>query len=184
MEPFVGLDFAEIARRLSMKGIDAYLHVAKVSKGRARIRTATYSGEENVYEEPLRALLSHPLCSFELDTMLSDEGAPNPASYGGFPRVLGRYSRDLGLFPIEDAVRRLTGYSAQRIGLKEVGEVRAGYWADLTLFDPATVADNTSLTHLDAPPTGIKTVLISGEVVARDGQMLQAGRPGRVIRRN
>ncbi len=177
-----GLDVSAIAQRMGVPAIDAYIHIARASQGKARIRTASYSGEEGKYEEPLWALLSHPLCSFELDTMLSVDGARNPASYGGFPRVLGRYSRELQLFPLEDAVRRSTKLSAERVGLKDLGTLEVGKWADVVIFNPDTIADNTSVAHPDAAPTGVDTVLISGEVVAQDGRMVNQGRHGRVLR--
>jgi len=179
---FEGLDFAAIARRLDLPEFNAYMHVARVSDGKARVLLDTYSGD-NENERPLQAALAHPLCAFETDTILTRHGVHNPASFGTFPRVLGRYSRDLGLFSLEEAVRRMTSFPAQRIGLEGVGRVAEGHWADLVLFDPQTVADNTTRDRPDAPPTGICTVLISGQVTARDGQIVSEERHGRVLRR-
>jgi N-acyl-D-amino-acid deacylase len=179
---FEGLDFATIARRLELSEFQAYLHVARVSDGKARVLLDTYSGD-NENEVPLRAALAHPLCAFETDTILTRHGVHNPASFGTFPRVLGRYSRDLGLFTLEEAVCRMTSFPAQRIGLEGVGRISPDHWADLVLFDPQTVADNTTRARPDAPPTGIRTVLISGQVAARDGQVLREERHGRVLRR-
>lgn len=78
----------------------------------------------------------------------------------------------------------MTSYSSERTGLEGVGRVAEGLWADLVLFDPGTVADNTSPERPDAPPTGIRAVVISGQVVARDGRLVTAGRHGRVLRRS
>lgn len=117
------------------------------------------------------------------DTILTRRGKHNPASFGTFPRLLGRYSRDLGLFTLEEAVRRMTSFSAERTGLDEVGRIAVGQRADLVLFDPETVADNTTLERADAPPSGIRVVMIGGQVVARDGRLLQNGRHGVVLRR-
>jgi N-acyl-D-amino-acid deacylase len=177
-----GLDFEKIARRLGMSNFDAYLHIARLSHGEARILLGTYSGDE-AREEPLQAALAHPLCSFMTDTILSSHSTHNPASFGTYPRLLGRYSRDLRLFPIEEAVRRSTALPAERIGLQEVGRVIAGFWADLVLFDPQSVADNTTPERADAPPSGIHTVLISGEVAVQDGRLAMNQRHGRVLRR-
>ncbi|RPI22071.1 MAG: N-acyl-D-amino acid deacylase, partial [Chloroflexota bacterium] len=176
-----GLDFAAIARRLKMPPFDAYMHVARLSSGQARILLGTYSGDGE-HEQPLRAALSHPLCSFMTDTILSRQRAHNPASFGTFPRILGRYSRDLGLFSLEEAVRRMTSFPAERIGLREVGRIAQGFWGDLVLFDPLTIADNTTPERSDAPPSGVRMVLISGEVAACDGQMRREVRKGRVLR--
>lgn len=117
------------------------------------------------------------------DTILTRRGKHNPASFGTFPRILGRYSRDLGLFTLEEAVRRMTSFSAERTGLDGVGRVAEGQRADLVLFDPATVADNTTPERTDAPPSGIRMVMIGGQVVAQNGQLLKNGRHGVVLRR-
>jgi N-acyl-D-amino-acid deacylase len=177
-----GLDFHTIARRLGVPDFEAYVHVARASEGKARVLLGTYSGDAQ-REEPLRAALAHPLCAFMTDTILTRRGCHNPASFGTFPRLLGRYSRDLGLFSLEEAVHRMTAFSAERIGLKDVGRVGEGGWADLVLFDPATVADNTTPARSDVPPAGIRTVLISGHVAAQDGQIVGRERWGRVLRR-
>jgi len=177
-----GLDFAAIARRLGLAEFEAYVHAARLSGGKARVLLGTYSGDGE-REEPLRAALAHPLCAFMTDTILTQRGRHNPASFGTFPRVLGRYSRDLGLFSLEEAVRRMTSFPAERIGLRDVGRIAEGAWGDLVLFDAGSVADHTTPERPDAPPSGIRTVLISGQVVARDGQMVSRERRGRVLRR-
>ena len=177
-----GLDFDAIARRLGLPAFEAYLHVARASEGKARVLLGTYSGD-GAREAPLQAVLAHPLCAFMTDTILTRQGVHNPASFGTFPRLLGRYSRELGLFSLEEAVRRMTSFPAERIGLAEVGRVAEGVWADLVLFDPATVADRTTLERPDAPPAGIRAVLVSGRVVAREGRVVEGERWGRVLRR-
>ncbi|WP_441288254.1 amidohydrolase family protein [Sorangium sp. KYC3313] len=155
---------------------------SRVSDGKARILLNTYSGVD-AHDEPLRAVLSHPLCAFETDAILTRRGQHNPASFGTFPRVLGHYSRDVGLFRLEEAVRRMTSLPAERIGLRDVGRIVPGHWADLVVFDPATVADNTTPRRADAPPSGIRAVLITGEVVAQDGALTSKTRQGRLLRR-
>ncbi|HNS50804.1 MAG TPA: amidohydrolase family protein [Anaerolineae bacterium] len=177
-----GLDFAEIARRLKKTPFDAYMHVARASGGKARILLYTYSGDET-NEAPLRAALSHPLCSFMTDTILTRRGKANPASYGTFPRILGRYSRDLGLFPLEEAVRRMTSYPAERMGLAGVGRIAEGGPADLVLFDAASVADRTTREQPDLPPVGIHAVLLAGQIVVQEGRLIPGPRRGRVLRR-
>jgi N-acyl-D-amino-acid deacylase len=177
-----GLDFGTIARRLGLSKFDAYVHVARASNGQARILLGTYSGDAN-YEAPLRAVLAHPLCAFMTDTILTRRGKHNPASFGTFPRILGRYCRDLGLFSLEEAVHRMTSFSAERMGLTGIGRIAEGMPADLVLFDPDTIADKTSPQHPDAPPVGIRAVLLSGHVVAQDGRVVGTQRRGRVLRR-
>ena len=181
LEEFEGMDFRVIARSLSMPEFEAYVHVARVSHGKARILLGTYSGDRE-QDAPLRAVLSHPLCSFMTDTVLTQRGRHNPASFGTFPRVLGRYCRDLGLFSLEDAVHRMTSCPAERIGLKGLGRIEKGLWADIVIFDPETVADNTTPDRPDASPTGIRVVILSGQVVVQEGKVVSRERRGRLLR--
>ncbi|WP_437907935.1 amidohydrolase family protein [Sorangium sp. So ce327] len=88
------------------------------------------------------------------------------ASFGTFPRVLDHYSRDLGLFRLEEAVRRMTSLPAERIRFRDAGRIVPGYWTDFVAFDPATVADSTTPRRAYAPPSRIRAVPITGEVVA------------------
>ncbi len=107
---------------------------------------------------------------------------PHPRLWGTFPRVLGHYSRELGLMPLEEAVRRMTGLPADRFGLDERGVLKPGAIADLCLFDPETVIDKASFENPLAPAEGIHTVLVAGEAVWSDGGPTGA-RPGRALRR-
>lgn len=179
---FEGQHLGEVAKRLGISDFDAYIHVARESDGKARVLIGTYSGDGE-REEPLRAVLSHRLCAFETDAILTRRGRQNPASFGTFPRVLGHYCRDLGLFSLEEAVRKMTSMPAERVGLQGVGRIAPGYRADFVLFDPATVADNTPPEGPPAAPSGIAKVLIAGEVVAEDGALVPGERRGRVLRR-
>lgn len=180
-ERLEGLDFGSIAKYLRMSPFEAYVHVARETDGKARILLGTYSGHGEE-EEPLRAVLSHRMCCFETDSILTTRGKHNPASFGTFPRVLGRYSRDLRLFSLEEAVRRMSSLPAERIGLKQVGRIVPGYFADLVVFDPNTIADNTRPEKADAHPSGISAVFISGELVANQVGVVKGKRRGRVLR--
>jgi N-acyl-D-amino-acid deacylase len=94
--------------------------------------------------------------------------------------VLGHYSRDLKLFPLEDAVRRMTSYSAQRFHLAKRGEVKTGYYADICVFDPATVIDTATFDKPIAPSKGIDTVICNGAIAWRHGKE-GGGRTGRPL---
>jgi len=120
-------------------------------------------------------------------TMVGSDGLPHddfphPRLWATFPRVLGHYARDVGLFPLEQAVHKMTGLTARSYGLPNRGLLAPGAFADITVFDPDTVAEGASFEHPIAPAIGIDTVLVNGAVVWRDGAGTGA-RPGRVLRR-
>jgi N-acyl-D-amino-acid deacylase len=110
-------------------------------------------------------------------------GKPHPRLHHTFPRVLGHYSRDRGVFDLPTAISRMTGLSAQRFGLRDRGVVRAGAYADLVLFDPATVADTGTFADPTTLPAGIERVWVNGVCVAVDGAHTGA-RPGTPLRRS
>jgi N-acyl-D-amino-acid deacylase len=105
----------------------------------------------------------------------------HPRAYGTFPRILGHYSRDLKLFPLEFAVRKMTSLAAQRVGLTDRGLVKPGMFADLTVFNPATVSDRATFEQPHQPSVGIEYVFVNGQMVLTQGHMTSA-RPGRGLR--
>jgi len=105
----------------------------------------------------------------------------HPRAYGSFARILGHYVRDLKLLPLEFAVRKMTSLAAQRVGLRDRGLMRPGMYADLTVFDPATVADRATFERPHQPSVGFAYVLVNGQVVLDHGT-LTAARPGRGLR--
>lgn len=132
-------------------------------------------------EADVRAALSHPAAMVGSDGLPFD-AHPHPRLWGTFPRVLGHYCRELKLFPLEDAVHRMTGLSATTFGLAGRGFVRAGLYADLCVFDADTVVDRADFARPALPSTGIDWVIVNGEPVWADGAPTGA-RPGRVLRR-
>ena len=109
-------------------------------------------------------------------------GVPHPRNFGTFPRVLGRYVRELKVIPLEEAIRKMTSLPASILGLADRGTIREGQWADLVMFDPATVADKATFEDPFQYPVGIDTVLVNGTVVLDEGTHTDA-RPGKVLRR-
>ena len=109
-------------------------------------------------------------------------GVPHPRNFGTFPRVLGRYVRELKVIPLEDAIRKMTSLPASILGLGDRGLIKQGHWADLVIFDPATVADRATFEEPFQYPVGIETVLVNGTVVLDEGKHTNA-RPGKVLRR-
>jgi N-acyl-D-aspartate/D-glutamate deacylase len=106
--------------------------------------------------------------------------SPHPRSYGTFARVLGRYVREQRVIPLEEAVRKMTSFPAARLGLSDRGLVRPGVKADITVFDPATVADRATFENPHQYAVGISTVIVNGQVAFENGAMTDA-RPGRVL---
>jgi N-acyl-D-amino-acid deacylase len=132
-------------------------------------------------EGDVRAILGYE------HTMIGSDGLPHdhhphPRLWGTFPRVLGHYSRDLGLFPLEEAVRRMTSLPARWFGFADRGVVRPGAFADLVVFDAATVRDTGTFSEPAQPAAGIDLVMVNGRVVWHAGRHTGA-RPGRVLRR-
>ena len=113
---------------------------------------------------------------------LPHDAAPHPRLWGTFPRVLGHYSRGLGLFPLETAVYKMTGLSAKTFGLKDRGVLREGAYADLCMFDAGTVDEAATFAQPIQPAKGIEAVITNGAIIWRDGKPTGA-RPGRVLRR-
>jgi dihydroorotase/N-acyl-D-amino-acid deacylase len=105
----------------------------------------------------------------------------HPRAYGTFARILGHYSRDLKLFPLEFAVRKMTALAAQRVGLYDRGMLKPGMAADITVFDAATVADKATFEQPHQPSVGFAYVFVNGKKVLDHGR-LTAARPGRGLR--
>lgn len=132
-------------------------------------------------ESDVRRILSYP------HTMIGSDGLPHdahphPRLWGSFPRVLGHYARELGLFPMQEAIRRMTALPAERFGLAGRGRLKQGYAADLVLFDPRSVRDRATFEDPKQPSAGIVAVWVNGQAVWRDGRSTGA-RPGRALRR-
>jgi N-acyl-D-amino-acid deacylase len=138
-------------------------------------------------EEDVETVLRQPWVSVggdagvrPADPALADR--PHPRAFGTFPRILGHYVRERGVLTLEEAVRRFTSLAAAQAGLDERGVLKAGLFADLTLFDPATVADRATFEDPVQTSVGIRHVIVNGVPVLRDGEPTGA-RPGRGLRR-
>ena len=126
------------------------------------------------------------ILSFD-ETMVGSDGIPigerpHPRLWGTFPRVLGHYSRDKGLFPLETAVWKMTGLTAQNFGLPGRGTLAVGHHADIVLFNPSTVRDAANYDHPTQPAEGIHTVIVNGVTTWHQSQHTGA-RSGQVLTR-
>ncbi len=163
-----GLDLTEVAKRLNMSQAEAVDAIKPAG--------AIYFMLD---ETDVQRILA-----FE-GTMIGSDGLPHdakphPRLWGTFPRVLGHYSRDLGLFPLETAVHKMTGLTAATFGLEGRGILARGAHADITLFDAHTIIDRADFKDSTRPAIGIDTVIVNGVPVWREGRPTGA-RPGRVL---
>lgn len=131
----------------------------------------------------LQILLKHPLAAVTPDAIIRGKGITHPGAYGCFPRVLGHYARELKLFTMEDAVRKMTSLPAQRIGLRYRGLIKEGFYADITIFDPKKIIDKSTYSEPSRYPGGIEYVLINGKVVFEKGEYHKEVLAGKVLRK-
>ena len=97
-------------------------------------------------------------------------GQPHPRSYGTFPRILGRYVRDEKVLPLEEAIRKMTSLAAEQMKIAGRGTLKEGYFADVVIFDPKTVADTATYEKPHQYPVGIDHVIVNGVVTIRGGK--------------
>jgi N-acyl-D-amino-acid deacylase len=133
------------------------------------------------WTDGLRRFLRHPGAMIGTDSTFLGE-RPSPRTYGSYPRILGQFVRDEGLLTLEDAVHRMTGAPATRLGLRERGLLREGFAADVVIFDPARVRANATYAEPRQFPDGIEHVIVNGETVI-DGGRHTGATPGRALRR-
>jgi N-acyl-D-amino-acid deacylase len=132
-------------------------------------------------EDDVRRVLQYPATMIGSDGLPHDQH-PHPRLWGTFPRVLGHYSRELGLFPLETAVHKMTGLSARQFRLEDRGEVRVGAYADLVVFNAATIRDTATFDQPKARAVGVDCVLVNGRVAYRGGEAAAEG-SGRFLAR-
>jgi N-acyl-D-amino-acid deacylase len=134
-------------------------------------------------EQDVQRIMAHRLAMIGSDGLPHD-AFPHPRLWGTFPRVLGHYARDLGLFSLETAVHKMTGHTAKVFGLADRGVVRTGAYADLVLFDPATVRDSATFADPIRPADGIVETWINGQSAYVHGKGAIASHAGRLLVRN
>jgi N-acyl-D-amino-acid deacylase len=134
-------------------------------------------------EKMFSALFTHPQMSVMCDAVLPPIGPPPQAAYGTFPRFLGHYVRELKLLTLEEAIRRNTTLAAASYGIKERGELRDGYFADITIFDKDTIEDLSTPTDPARFPKGMEAVIINGKLVLDGDNYNPDANAGRVLRK-
>jgi N-acyl-D-amino-acid deacylase len=188
LKPLTGKTLAEVA---AMRGKDWTETVMDlVAEDRSRVGTVYFL----MTEDNVRKQIRLPWVSFGSDAeSVAPEGVflksmPHPRAYGNFARLLGRYVREEKVISLSEAVRRLTSLPATNLGLDRRGRLETGYFADVVVFDPATIADRATFEAPHQYAVGVKHVLVNGVPVLRDGEPTGSlsGRalygPGRTVR--
>jgi N-acyl-D-aspartate/D-glutamate deacylase len=179
---FEGMSITEIAAEQGKDPADAAWDLVAAGQGRVM---AIY---HMMSEDDVQWALQRPWTSIGSDAgaaLVAGEadalGLPHPRSYGTFPRVLGRYVRELGVLTLEEAIRKMTSWPATRMRLERRGVIREGAWADITIFDFDRVSDRATYDEPVLFPDGIEYVLVNGVVVIEDGGQHTGARPGHVL---
>lgn len=179
LESLQGKRVSEIAKEQGKDELEALFDIVAADRGQTGAIYFMMS------EDDLRAALREPFVSICTDSGARATDGPlagsksHPRGWGSYPRVLGRYVRDEHLLTLEDAVRKMTSQPAARVGLKGRGRIRAGAYADVTVFDPARVRDLATFDEPNRYPEGISYVLVNGQVEVDGGRRTgaNAGRP-------
>jgi N-acyl-D-amino-acid deacylase len=180
LKPLTGKTLAEVARMRGKDPIDTAMDL--IAEDESRVGTLYFIiSEDNVKKE-----LATPWISFGSDeASQAPEGVflksnPHPRAYGNFARVLGKYVRDEKVIPMKEAIRRLSGLPATNLGLDHRGFLKEGMFADVVVFDPATIADRATFEKPHQYAVGVKHVFVNGVQVLKDGEHTGA-KPGRAL---
>jgi N-acyl-D-aspartate/D-glutamate deacylase len=137
-------------------------------------------------EENIKLQLQQPWVKVSTDAggidpaWAKERGPVHPRAYGTFPRVLGKYARDEGVLPLEDAIRKMTSSVADRLGLRDRGLLHAGCYADVVVFDPAAIIDRATFADPHQLSVGVRDVWVNGQRVLQDGEHTGA-KPGMMV---
>ena len=178
---YEGMTMAQIGEAMGVDPRDAVMDIVVADRAEASCIISIMD------EADVRTALRHPMISFDTDSAARArdgklaESKSHPRAWGSFPRVLGRYAREEKLISLEEAVRKMTSQAATRVGLMDRGLLRPGMFADVAVFDPATVRDQATFEDPSHYSTGIRHVLVNGRPVVTDGA-ITAERPGRALR--
>jgi len=181
LEKYEGRRLSEIAEARRQPVVDVLFDLLLADSARS---SAIYF---SMSEEDIELAMRQPWVSVGIDAgaRAADSTVterPHPRAYGSFPRILCRYVRERRVITLEDAIRKFTSLPASRVGLDDRGVLKAGTFADLTLFDPATVCDRATFERPVQTSVGIVHVIVNGVPVVRNSQVTGA-RPGRPLRR-
>lgn len=180
LKPLTGKSLAEVAKMRGKDPVETIMDL--LAEDESRIDTIYFvMSEENVRKE-----IAKPWISFGSDeSSQAPEGVflksnPHPRAYGNFARVLGKYVRDEKVISLGEAVRRLSALPATNLGLDHRGFIQEGMFADVVVFDPATIADRATFAQPHQYSVGMKQIFVNGVQVLKDGEHTGA-KPGRAL---
>lgn len=181
LKPLIGKTLQQVADERGIQAAETAIDL--VIEDDSRVDVSYFS----MSEDNVRKKMAVPWVSFGSDEeAAATEGVfllsnNHPRAFGTFARVLGKYSRDEGIIPLKEAVRRMTSLPAANIGIRDRGRLAAGYFADIVVFDAATIADHATFPAPHQYATGVEQVFVNGEQVLRNGEHTGA-KPGRALR--
>jgi N-acyl-D-amino-acid deacylase len=180
LKPYTGKTLAEVAKLRGKDPVETIMDL--VFEDQSRVGTVYFM----MSEENIKRQLKLPWVSFGSDAgSMAAEGvflksSTHPRAYGNFARLLGKYVRDEKVIPLQEAIRRLTNLPATNLGLDRRGQLKTGYFADVVVFDPNTIADKATFEQPHQYAVGMKHVFVNGAQVLRDGEHINA-KPGRAL---
>jgi N-acyl-D-amino-acid deacylase len=179
---YQGKRLTEVGRMRNQDPYDAAFDILAADSGRTSAIYFSFN------EDALRYAMKQPWVSVGQDAgAVSPDSAGNwgerghPRGFGTFPRILGRYVRQDSVITLEFAIRKMTSLAAQRVGLNDRGLLKPGMYADITVFDPATIIDNATFEQPQQTASGVSYVLVNGVPVVDEGKVT-AALPGRALR--
>ncbi len=156
---FIGKNYAQVGEILGMSPFDAMIHLLKANNG------TIYECRFSMCEENVETILKHPRCMVGSDGLyLPGDLSVHPRAFGTFPRYLGKYIRKQGILSREEGIRRITSMPANVYGLSSKGYLKAGYDADLVLFDYDTICDHADFVDPFKQNEGIYQVYVGGSL--------------------
>ena len=181
LKPLTGKTLSEVAEMRGTSPAETAMNL--VIEDDSRVGTVYFL----MSEENIKKKIAIPWVAFDSDAgSLAPYGVflkqnPHPRAYGSFARLLGKYVRDEKIILLEEAIRRLTSFSAENLGLKRRGFLKPGYFADIVIFDPESIQDHATFEKPHQYSTGVHHVFVNGTQVLKEGEHTGA-KPGRVVR--
>jgi N-acyl-D-amino-acid deacylase len=178
-----GKTIGEIGRIRNCHPFDAMMDLLVEEEARVLIFSALGEPDDTFTEQSVYAGMADPEAPISTDSILMGIGTPSNLFHGAFPKFFARYVREKKMMDLETAVRKCTAVPADHFGLKQRGTVKEGWFADLVVFDPGTIAPNCDFSHPAGVPSGIDHVFINGSHVVGNGGLTNGKLPGKMLRR-